>query len=168
MDISNSNLPEEAKSALTAYIKCKTRDSVWDCILPPAAANEIKTGKSVLGEYSFGFLPASYDDIRVLECEAISREQAERLADFWAAGFSFQGIAAVFASEEGFTVVVSVICTVNDADEDEDDVEDSEHPRLRFTNRIMLLKIKDDRENRWVVIPSADMDAKKLNPSCKR
>lgn len=155
MDIAKSILPDEAKEVLVAYLKSDSFDLLADSILPTSVAEEAKNGKPLVENYSFGFQPCSREDEKILECSRIPKDQAERLGAFWATGLSMQGFTADFTAEDGYDVIVSAICSLKDEDED------IEVQRFRFTNRLEILKIKDDR---WIVVPSSDMEAIKIEP----
>ncbi|MDD6824970.1 MAG: hypothetical protein PUE12_02445 [Oscillospiraceae bacterium] len=148
----NSILPIEANEVLSAYINCKSSDSLLDCILPTAVANEVRTGKSLLGNYSFGFLGATCEDAKVLECTTMSQEQAESIGAFWATGLSMQGLSADFTVCEGFDVVVSAVCLI------EDDIDEY---KFKITRRLTVLNVENDR---WIIFPSSDMESTQMEP----
>lgn len=147
----NSVLPIGAKEAVSAYINCKSYDALLDIILPTAAANESRAGNPLVGDYSFGFMGATCEDEQVLECSAMSQEQAAKIGAFWATGLSLQGISADFTVCEGFDVLVSAVCSI----EDEFDIE--EH-KIKVTRRLAVLNVENDR---WIIIPSADEESTK-------
>ncbi len=148
MENINSVLPEEAKETLSAYINSKSSDSLLDCILPTSVATEVKTGKSLLGDYSFGFMGATCEDEKVLECFAMPQEQYERIGAFWATGLSIQGLSADFTVCEGYDVMASAVCSIEDN-------------RFKITKRLAVLNVKNDR---WIIIPSSDMESTKIEP----
>ena len=149
----DSELPQEAADVLLAYLHCDSYESLADCILPSAAAAEAKSGKPIVGDYSFSFLSAAHRDETILECSRLPRDQAERLGDFWSAGFSLQGFSTDFTAEDGYDVLVSAICSLEDEAEEE--------TQIKVTRRLELLKIKHDR---WIVVPSADTDSAAFEP----
>lgn len=153
MDIAKTIMPEEAKEALLAYMKSDSFDSLADSILPTSVAEEVKNGKLIVGDYAFGFQGCSRSDEKILECSRIPKDQAERLGAFWSAGLSMQGFSADFTAEDGYDVIVSAICAIVD------DIVGEQ--RFKFTNRLEILKIKGDR---WIVVPSSDMETLKIEP----
>lgn len=152
----DTELPKEAKDAFLAYLRSDSYEAMFDSILPAAAAEEAKSGKAVIGDYSFGFLSASYEDEQILECSRLPKDQAQRIGAFWSAGFSMQGITANFTAEDGYDVTASAVCVIKD-----DEFGETEEQRLKITRRLTLLKIKNDR---WIVIPSSDSDTNSYEP----
>lgn len=148
-----SELPAEARNALQAYLHCDSPGALADCILPSSAAAEAKNGKGIAGDYSFFFSSAVLRDETILTCSRLPQDQAERIGAFWSAGFSMQGFSADFTAEDGYDVLVSACCSV----QDESDAETS----FKVTRRLEILKIKQDR---WIVIPSSDQDSNSIEP----
>lgn len=151
-----TELPEEAKNAVLAYIKSDSYESLADSILPTSAAQEAKNGKTIVGNYYFGLGPGSTcEDIQILECSRLSKDQAERTGSFWSTGFSMQGFSSEFTAEDGYEAVVSAVCSVES--------EDPSAGMLSFkvTARLDVLKIKDDR---WIVVPTADETTNTMEP----
>ena len=152
-----STLPEDAKNALYAYMKCDSYDSLMDCLLPTSAAEKAKKEKSVIGNYYFGFGPgSSCEDITITECSDIPKDNAERLGEFLSRAFSLQGITDDFTVQYGYETEVSAICSVGS-----DGYTDSEIPGLDFTRRLYLLKIKNDR---WIVAPYIVSQTNNMEP----
>lgn len=156
MDITESILPEDAKDALLAYINSDSYESLADSILPTAAAQEAKNGKAIVGNYYFwGFGPCSCENVTISECSRMPKDRAERLGIFWSAGFSMQGFSCDFTAEDSYETVVSADCVsvYND--------KDTQIPGFRCTQRLAVLKIKDDR---WIVVPYSDETTNKMEP----
>ena len=148
-------LPEEANDALLAYLRSDSYDSLVDSILPASAAEEAKHGKILIGNYFFGFETIACEDAKISECSRLPEDQTQKLAAFWATGFSVKGLSADFTAEEGYDTVVSAVCSVPS------DGADTETIRYRFTRRLELLKIKNDR---WIVVPSSDTTTNNMEP----
>ena len=154
----DSELPKEAKEALLAYLSCDTYEKLADSILPTSAAEEAKNGKPIIGNYYFGFGPTNAEnvsDIKILECTRLPADQAERLGAFWSAGVNIQGFEADFTGEDGYDTVLSAVVSIDS------DHEGAEIPKVRFTARLEVLKVKDDR---WIVIPSSDTETNGMEP----
>ena len=148
-------LPEEANDALIAYLRSDSYDSLVDSILPTSAAEEAKHGKILIGNYFFGFETIACEDAKILECSRLPEDQTQKLAAFWATGFSVKGLSADFTAEDGYDTVVTAVCSVPS------DGADTETIRYRFTRRLELLKIKNDR---WIVVPSSDTTTNNMEP----
>ena len=140
-------LPEEVKNALFAYLNSDSYDALADSILPTAVAEQAKNGKGIAGNYYFGIGPCTCENVNISQCSRMTKDRAERLAAFWATGFSMQGFDADFTAEDGYDVVVSAdaLSVFNDTD--------TEIPSLSFTRWLSILKIEGDR---WIVVPAAD------------
>ena len=140
-------LPEEVKNALFAYLNSDSYDALADSILPTAVAEQAKNGKGIAGNYYFGIGPCTCENVNISQCSRMTKDRAERLAAFWATGFSLQGFDADFTAEDGYDVVVSAdaLSVFNDTD--------TEIPSLSFTRWLSILKIEGDR---WIVVPAAD------------
>ena len=140
-------LPEEVKNALFAYLNSDSYDALADSILPTAVAEQTKNGKGIAGNYYFGVGPCTCENVNISQCSRMTKDRAERLAAFWATGFTMQGFDADFTAEDGYDVVVSAdaLSVVNGTD--------TEIPSLSFTRWLSILKIKGDR---WIVVPAAD------------
>ena len=139
-------LPEEVKNALFAYLNSDSYDALADSILPTAVAEQAKNGKGIAGNYYFGIGPCTCENVNISQCSRMTKDRAERLAAFWATGFSMQGFDADFTAEDGYDVVVSAdaLSVFNDTD--------TEIPSLSFTRWLSILKIEGDR---WIVVPAA-------------
>ena len=139
-------LPEEVKNALFAYLNSDSYDALADSILPTAVAEQAKNGKGIAGNYYFGIGPCTCENVNISQCSRMTKDRAERLAAFWATGFSMQGFDADFTAEDGYDVVVSAdaLSVFNDTD--------TEIPSLSFTRWLSILKIESDR---WIVVPAA-------------
>lgn len=140
----SSLLPIEANKVLSAYINCKSPDSLLDCILPTAVANQARTENPLLGDFSFGFLGATCEDEKVLECTTIPREQAENIGEFWALALSMQGFLTDFTVCEGFDVVASAVFTIED---------DFQKIKVKVTRRLFVLNVENDR---WIIYSAVD------------
>ena len=140
-------LPEEVKNALFAYLNSDSYDALADSILPTAVAEQAKNGKGIAGNYYFGIGPCTCENVNISQCSRMTKDRAEKLAAFWATGFSMQGFDADFTAEDGYDVVVSAdaLSVFNDTD--------TEIPSLSFTRWLSILKIEGDR---WIVVPAAD------------
>ena len=140
-------LPEEVKNALFAYLNSDSYDALAESILPTAVAEQAKNGKGIAGNYYFGIGPCICENVNISQCSRMTKDRAERLAAFWATGFSLQGFDADFTAEDGYDVVVSAdaLSVFNDTD--------TEIPSLSFTRWLSILKIEGDR---WIVVPAAD------------
>ena len=139
-------LPEEVKNALFAYLNSDSYDALADSILPTAVAEQAKNGKGIAGNYYFGIGPCICENVNISQCSRMTKDRAERLAAFWATGFSMQGFDADFTAEDGYDVVVSAdaLSVFNDTG--------TEIPSLSFTRWLSILKIEGDR---WIVVPAA-------------
>ena len=139
-------LPEEVKNALFAYLNSDSYDALADSILPTAVAEQAKNGKGIAGNYYFGIGPCTCENVNISQCSRMTKDRAERLAAFWATGFSMQGFDADFTAEDGYDVVVSAdaLSVFNDTD--------TEIPSLSFTRWLSIIKIEGDR---WIVVPAA-------------
>lgn len=147
VNTSDSALPEEAEKALLDYLKCDSYEALADSIYPSSIAEEMKNDNLVQGNYFFALYPSdSYEDLEISECIRRTKEEAENLAAFWAMGVSLQGVSADFSAEEGCDVVASATYTIYG---------EMETMKIRFTNRLTILKIINDR---WIIIPSSDME----------
>ena len=154
--IDGAELPEEAKEVLLAYVNCDSDEALAECIFPTYASEEVKNGKPIVGKHYFGFgPPCKCEDVTILECSKMPKDQAERLAAFLSAGFSMQGFTADFTSEEGYDIVVSAVSSVEFDDGLTDKVS------FKITNRLGVLKIKDDR---WIVAPYYDDEINTMEP----
>lgn len=151
MDNTKVVLPEEAENALLEYLKCDSIETLSDSILPSSVADEMKNGTLQQGNYFFaGFPCGSYNDEEISECTRMPKQQAENLAAFWAGGVSIQGVSVDFTAEEGYDVVASATYEFKD---------NVETIKIRVTKRLNILKIIDDR---WIIIPTADMETNKM------
>ena len=139
-------LPEEVKNALFAYLNSDSYDALADSILPTAVAEQAKNGKGIAGNYYFGIGPCTCENVNISQCSRMTKDRAERLAAFWATGFSMQGFDADFTAVDGYDVVVSAdaLSVFNDTD--------TEIQSLSFTRWLSILKIEGDR---WIVVPAA-------------
>ena len=150
-----TELPEEAKNAVLAYVKSDSYESLVDSILPTSAAEKVKNGKITIGNYFFGFETFPCEDAKILECTKMPEDRAQRLAAFWATGFSMKGVSVDFTADEGYDTVVSAVCSLPS------EGAEPEMLRYRFTRRLELLKISNDR---WIVVPSSDEAANSMEP----
>lgn len=153
MNTTNTILPKEAENALYEYLKCDSIDALSDSILPSSVAEEMKNGNMIQGNYFFaGFPYGTYEDLKISECTQLTKEEADRIATFWAMGVSVQGVSADFTAEEGYNVIVSANYTLSNETEEDDELSAM---KIRMTNRLFILNIINDR---WIIVPSSDMD----------
>ena len=66
-----------------------------------------------------------------------------------------KGVSVDFTADEGYDTVVSAVCSLPS------EGAEPEMLRYRFTRRLELLKISNDR---WIVVPSSDEAANSMEP----
>jgi len=144
-------LPKDAEIALLEYLKCDSVETLSDCILPSSVADEMKQGKLQQANYYFaGFPCAAYTDVKISECSLMPLKLAKHYAEFLAESVSMQGVPADFTAEKGYDVVISATYQFE---------YETETIKFRVTNRVLVVKIVDDR---WIVMTTADSETNKM------
>ena len=151
MDHTQTVLSKDAEIALLEYLKCDSVETLSDSILPSSVADEMKKGKLQQANYYFaGFPCGAYADVKISECSLMPLKLAKRYAEFLAEGVSIQGVPAYFTAEKGYNVVVSATYQIE---------YETETIKFRATNRVLILKIVDDR---WIIMTTADSGTNKM------